>query len=76
GRRSGCENGRDFEIRIDRRVAATGEYEFVVELINRRRREPENPASDGDATPFSCLDTLFDFKIDGRGDRGNSIDDG
>uniref|UniRef100_A0A9I9D398 Cytochrome P450 77A3-like n=1 Tax=Cucumis melo TaxID=3656 RepID=A0A9I9D398_CUCME len=48
------------------------QVEFVVELINRRRRALENPASDGDATPFSYLDTLFDFRIDGRSGGGNS----
>ncbi|KGN52206.1 cytochrome P450 77A3 [Cucumis sativus] len=48
------------------------QVEFVVELINRRRRALENPASDGDATSFSYLDTLFDFKIDGRGGEGKS----
>ncbi|XP_008446777.3 cytochrome P450 77A3-like [Cucumis melo] len=48
------------------------QVEFVVELINRRRRALENPASDGDATPFSYLDTLFDFRIEGRGGGGNS----
>uniref|UniRef100_A0A9I9EK13 Uncharacterized protein n=1 Tax=Cucumis melo TaxID=3656 RepID=A0A9I9EK13_CUCME len=41
---------------------ATGESKFVVELINRRRRELENPASDDDVTPFSYLDTLLILK--------------
>uniref|UniRef100_A0A9I9E9K4 Cytochrome P450 77A3-like n=1 Tax=Cucumis melo TaxID=3656 RepID=A0A9I9E9K4_CUCME len=44
-------------------TATTGESKLVVELINRWWRELE---SDGNATLFSYLDTLFDFKIDGR----------
>lgn len=48
------------------------QVEFVIELINRRRRALENPASDGTATSFSYLDTLFDLKIDGRGGGGKS----
>uniref|UniRef100_A0A9I9DD50 Cytochrome P450 77A3-like n=1 Tax=Cucumis melo TaxID=3656 RepID=A0A9I9DD50_CUCME len=46
-------------------MAATGESELVVELINRRRRELENLASDGDATSFLYLDTLSILKSTG-----------
>ncbi|KAA0056656.1 hypothetical protein IC582_016530 [Cucumis melo] len=49
------------------------QVEFVLELINRRRQALENPGSDSDAMLFSYLDTLFNFKIDGRGDGGNSL---
>lgn len=43
------------------------QVEFIVGLINRRRRVLEDPASERDATSFSYLDTLFDLRIEGGG---------
>lgn len=42
------------------------QVDYMVPFIERRRRALENPGSDGQATSFSYLDTLFDFKVDGR----------
>ncbi|XP_023546857.1 cytochrome P450 77A3-like [Cucurbita pepo subsp. pepo] len=51
------------------------QVKFVVGLINRRRRALENPASDGAATSFSYLDTLFDLKFDSNGGRAAATDE-
>lgn len=50
---------RALEVRKD-------QVDYMVPFIERRRRALENPGSDGQATSFSYLDTLFDFKVDGR----------
>nr|QWT69373.1 CYP77A3 [Gynostemma pentaphyllum] len=41
------------------------QVEFVVQLMNRRRRALKNPELDIAATSFSYLDTLFELKLDG-----------
>ncbi|KAG7608116.1 Cytochrome P450 superfamily [Arabidopsis suecica] len=42
------------------------QVDYVVEVIERRRRAIQNPGSDKTASSFSYLDTLFDLKIEGR----------
>ncbi|KAL4304990.1 hypothetical protein AHAS_Ahas16G0033500 [Arachis hypogaea] len=42
------------------------QVDFIVPLIEQRRRAIENPGSDEIATTFSYLDTLFDLKVEGR----------
>ncbi|KAF7820249.1 cytochrome P450 77A3 [Senna tora] len=42
------------------------QIEFIVPLIEQRKRAIENPGSDHSATSFSYLDTLFDLKVEGR----------
>ncbi|PRQ56202.1 putative cytochrome P450 [Rosa chinensis] len=42
------------------------QVDYMVPIIERRRRALENPGSDRQATSFSYLDTLFDLKVDGR----------
>jgi cytochrome P450 len=39
------------------------QVEFIVPLIEQRRRAIQNPGSDKTATTFSYLDTLFDIKV-------------
>lgn len=55
-------NARNRAVEVRKR-----QVEFVVRLIERRRRALANPASDGAATSFSYLDTLFDLKFEGGG---------
>ncbi|WCJ19175.1 Cytochrome P450 77A3 [Euphorbia peplus] len=42
------------------------QIEFMVPLIERRRKALKNPGSDPNAMSFSYLDSLFDLKIEGR----------
>jgi cytochrome P450 len=42
------------------------QVDYVVGVIERRRRAIQNPGSDKTASSFSYLDTLFDLKIEGR----------
>jgi len=42
------------------------QVDYVVGIIERRRRAIQNPGSDKTASSFSYLDTLFDLKIEGR----------
>lgn len=42
------------------------QVEFIVPLIEKRRKAIQNPGSDKTATSFSYLDTLFDLKVEGR----------
>ncbi|XP_054791401.1 cytochrome P450 77A3-like [Prosopis cineraria] len=42
------------------------QIEFLVPIIEQRRRAIQNPGSDHTATSFSYLDTLFDLKVEGR----------
>ncbi|KAG8651064.1 cytochrome P450 77A3 [Manihot esculenta] len=42
------------------------QVDFVVPLIEKRRKALQNPGSDPTAITFSYLDTLFDLKIEGR----------
>ncbi|KAL4275861.1 hypothetical protein AHAS_Ahas20G0149500 [Arachis hypogaea] len=42
------------------------QVDFIVPLIEQRRKAIENPGSDEIATTFSYLDTLFDLKVEGR----------
>ncbi|KDP45018.1 hypothetical protein JCGZ_01518 [Jatropha curcas] len=42
------------------------QVEFMVPLIQKRRKALENPKSDPKAISFSYLDTLFGLKIEGR----------
>ncbi|XP_065872807.1 cytochrome P450 77A3-like [Euphorbia lathyris] len=42
------------------------QLDFMVPLIERRRKALKNPGSDPNAMSFSYLDTLFELKIDGR----------
>ncbi|XP_010452364.1 PREDICTED: cytochrome P450 77A4-like [Camelina sativa] len=42
------------------------QVDYVVGVIERRRRAIQNPGSDKTASSFSYLDTLFDLTIEGR----------
>ncbi|XP_061352176.1 cytochrome P450 77A3 [Gastrolobium bilobum] len=42
------------------------QVEFIVPLIEQRKRALQNPGSDHTATTFSYLDTLFDLKVEGK----------
>lgn len=42
------------------------QIEFIVPIIEQRRKAIQNPGSDHTATTFSYLDTLFDLKVEGR----------
>ncbi|KAL4370743.1 Cytochrome P450 [Arachis hypogaea] len=42
------------------------QVDFIVPLIEQRRKAIENSGSDEIATTFSYLDTLFDMKVEGR----------
>ncbi|OIV90579.1 hypothetical protein TanjilG_01660 [Lupinus angustifolius] len=42
------------------------QVEFIVPIMEQRKRAIQNPGSDHTATTFSYLDTLFDLKIEGR----------
>ncbi|KAG4997944.1 hypothetical protein AAZX31_10G191300 [Glycine max] len=42
------------------------QVEFLVPIIEQRRRAIQNPGSDHTATTFSYLDTLFDLKVEGK----------
>ncbi|KAI9124592.1 hypothetical protein K1719_004514 [Acacia pycnantha] len=42
------------------------QIEFLVPIIEQRRRAIQNPGSENKATSFSYLDTLFELKVEGR----------
>ncbi|KAK7268431.1 hypothetical protein RIF29_21129 [Crotalaria pallida] len=42
------------------------QVDFIVPIMEQRKRAIQNPGSDPTATTFSYLDTLFDLKIEGR----------
>ncbi|KAK4279557.1 hypothetical protein QN277_011322 [Acacia crassicarpa] len=42
------------------------QIDFLVPIIEQRRRAIQNPGSDHKATSFSYLDTIFELKVEGR----------